>query len=248
MKAYIIRIDLEESNPEIWRRVVLPAGATFNRLHDIIQNVTNFQSGYPNSGYHLFEFDLLEVNKIVTNDQEMYLEHQHYKKNKEMFDERLRTMPPEMLEFEKPYQERISKEVHKPKGLKIDDYLQEYGEIRYGYDFGDDWHFTIRLESIVDDYYFGYPTLLDGAETAPPEDVGGMHGFYEFLEVYHDKDHPSHKEMKTWAESQFFREYEPDWINDRLKSISYKKTEWDKINHDRYRIIDDRYRKKDIVN
>jgi hypothetical protein len=244
MKAYIIRIELEESNPVIWRRVILPAGATYNRLHDIVQNVTNFQSGYPNSGYHLFECDLIEVNKIVTNDQEMYLEHQYYKKNKAMFDERLRTMPPEMLQFEKPYQERISKEVRKPKGLKIDDYLEKYGEIRYAYDFGDDWHFTIRLESIVDDYYFGYPTLLEGAETAPPEDVGGIHGFYEFLEVYYDKDHPSHKEMKTWAESLFFREYEPDGINERLKGISYKKTEWDKINHDRYRIIDDQYRKK----
>jgi len=70
LKSYIIRIELEESNPLIWRRVIMPAGATFKRFHDIIQNVTNFQSGYPHGGYHLYEFDLPEENKIVTDNEE----------------------------------------------------------------------------------------------------------------------------------------------------------------------------------
>lgn len=95
----------------------------------------------------------------------------------------------------------------------------------------------------MDDYYFGYPTLLDGAETAPPEDVGGIPGFYDFLEIYRDDKHPEHEEMKVWADSQGFKEYEPAWINELLKNIAYKKTEWDKINHDRYKIIEDKYRK-----
>ena len=94
----------------------MPAGATFNRLHDVIQNVTNFQSGYPNSGYHLFEFDLSKENMIVTNNEEAYLEHQHYKKNKKMYEVRLKTMSSNMLEFEKRYQERLKIEVRKPTG------------------------------------------------------------------------------------------------------------------------------------
>ena len=118
---------------------------------------------------------------------------------------------------------------------------QEYS--RYNYDFGDDWWFTIKLEEIVDDYYFGYPTLLDGAEMAPPEDVGGIHGFYEFLEVYRNPKHPEHKDMKAWADSQYFKEYDSDWINERLKGLDYKKTEWDKINHENYKVIKDKYRK-----
>ncbi|QGU00304.1 hypothetical protein SYNTR_1710 [Candidatus Syntrophocurvum alkaliphilum] len=243
MKSYIIRIELEESNPLIWRRVVMPSGATFKRLHDIIQNVTNFQSGYPNEGYHLYEFDLTEENKVVTDDQEAYLEHQHYKKNRKMYDERLKTMSPEMLEFEKRYQERLKIEVRKPTGIKVDDYLEKYKEIRYTYDFGDGWHFKVKLEKIVNDYYFGFPSLLDGAETAPPEDVGGIHGFYEFMEIYRDKNHPKHKAMQEWAESIYFKEYDPDWINKRLKGLNYKKTQWDKINHERYQIIKDKYRK-----
>ena len=242
MKAYKIKIELINSDPLIWRRIIMPAGAKFNRLNDVIQNVTNFKSGYPNSGYHLYEFELTEENKIVTDNEEAYIEHQHYKKNKEMYEERLKAMPSEMLEFEKLHQERLKIEVRKPTRIKIDDYLEKYKEIRYNYDFGDDWYFKIKLEQIVDDYYFGFPTLLDGAETAPPEDVGGIYGYYEFLEIYRDKNHPEHEEMKAWAESQYFREYDPDWINEMLKGIKYKKTEWGKINHENYQIIEDKYR------
>lgn len=243
MKSYIIRIELDESNPLIQRRAIMPAGATYRRLHDVIQNVTNFQSGYPGGGYHLYEFDLPKENMIVTNNEEAYMEHQHYKKNKKYYEERLKSMPANMLQFEQNHQERLKIEVRKLTGLKIDDYLEKYKEIRYNYDFGDDWWITIKLEEIVDDYYFGYPTLLDGAETAPPEDIGGIHGFYEFLEAYRDPKHAQHGDMKAWVEDWNFREYDPDWINDRLKGLDYKKTEWDKIDHENYRVIEDMYRK-----
>lgn len=244
VKSYIIKIELEGSDPLIWRRVIMPAGATYKRLHDVIQNVTNFQSGYPYGGYHLYEFDLNEDNKIVTNDEEAYLAHQHYKKNKKMYEERLKNMEPQMQEFEKRYQERLKIEVRKPMGLKIDDYLEKHKVIRYNYDFGDNWYFIITLEQIVDDYYFGFPTLLNGAQIAPPEDVGGIHSYYEFLEAYRDPKHPEHEEVTEWVEGMEFREYDPDWINERLKGLKYKKTEWDKINHERYQIIEDKYRKK----
>jgi len=224
LKAYIMKIEMEESDPLIWRRVIMPAGATFNRLHDVIQNVTNFQSGYPDFGYHLFEFDLPEENMIITNDEEAYREHQYYKKNKKMFEERLKKMPPNMLEFEKRHQERLEIEMRMPRGVKIDGYLEKFKEIRYNYDFGDDWHFIIKLEEIVDDYYFGYPTLLDGAETAPPEDVGGIHGYYEFLEVYMNPKDPEHHRIKTWADSNHFREYDPYWINEKMTWRRYRKS------------------------
>ena len=206
MKSYIIKIELEESNPIIWRRVIMPAGATYRRLHDVIQNSTNFQSGYPSEGYHLYEFQLPKENKIVTDDEEAYLEHKHYFKNKKYYEERLKTMPPDMLQFEKGHQERLKIQVRKTRGLKIDNYLEAYKEIRYNYDFGDNWWFTVKLEEIVRDYYFGYPMLIDGEETAPPEDVSGIYGFYEFMKVYGDEKHPEHERIKTWAEECYFRE------------------------------------------
>jgi len=243
MKAYIIRIELEQSQPLIWRKVIMPAGATYRRLHDVIQNTTNFQSGYPSNGYHLYAFDLVKENRIVTDDNVRYLEHQHYKKNKRSYEERLERMLSDRKRFEERRLEQLKIEVRKPTGLKIDPYLEKYRELRYNYDFGDDWWFTIKLEEVVDDYYFGFPTLLDGEGTAPPEDVGGIAGFNAFLNVYRQPGHPDYEKTKVWADACFFREYDPEWINGGLKGLDYKKTEWDKINHINYHAIEDKYRK-----
>lgn len=57
----------------------MPAGAIFNRLNDVISDVTNFKPGYPYFDSHLYDFDLIDLN--VINDEEVYLEHHHYKAN-----------------------------------------------------------------------------------------------------------------------------------------------------------------------
>lgn len=229
MKAYQIKIELAGSDPLIWRRVVMPAGATFNRLHDVIQNVTNFQGGYPGS-YHLFEFDLPDDHIRVTNDEEAYQEHQHFKKNRKEMEARILDVPEKFKEMAEARLQDLETVIRKPTGLKIDTYLETYRQLSYIYDYGDGWHFLITLEKTVEDYHYGYPVLIEGAETAPPEDVGGLPGYDMFLKIYHDVNHPEHEDMTAWAKEQLFREYDPDFINDRLKSIHYKKTEWDQIN------------------
>ncbi len=64
-----------------------------------------------------------------------------------------------------------------------------------------------------------------------------------FLEIYNDPNHPKHAEAKAWAEKLNFKEYDPDLINEKLKEINYKKTEWDKIEHAYYELIKDKYGK-----
>ncbi|MFC6465240.1 plasmid pRiA4b ORF-3 family protein [Marinilactibacillus sp. GCM10026970] len=243
MKAYVIRVEFEDSNPLIWRKVIMPADATFKRLNEVIQAVTNFNQNNVTLEGHLYEFQLIEENKIVTNNEEVYEEHQYYKKNRKFFDNRLKTIDPDMLEFEQRYQDRLKKEIRKPSGLKIDAYLEKDEYIDYFYDYGDNWRIKVKLEETVEDYYFGYPTLLDGAETAPLEDVGGMTRFYEFLEGYHNPSHPNHHELYIWANSQRFKEYDLKHINSMLKFIAYKKTEWSQIKHENYDVIEDKYRK-----
>jgi len=238
MKAYQLKVELLGSEPIIWRRVILPAGATYNNLHRTIQYLTNFQSGIFDC--HLYEFNLPEDNMKVTNDEEAYESHQYYKKNKKLVEKRLKGV-------ENQYAEKQLKDlqiiIRKPSTLKIDKYLETYKSLQYTYDFGDCWQFKIILENIVDDYYFGYPTLITGAETAPPEDVEGLSGFYEFREVYQDKSHPEHESYKTWADSQYYCEYDEDRINKFLMFVKYQKTEWNNINHKNHVIIDDKYRK-----
>jgi hypothetical protein len=226
MKAYQIKIEMIDS-PSIWRRVVMPSDATFRRLHDVIQYVFNFQD------YHLYSIDLLKDNMKVTNNEEAYQEHQYYKKNRKELEDQLKDIPPEFAKFEKRRLERLRTVVRYPTGIKIDKYIEEYGELHYTYDFGCDWQILITLEQVIEDYHYGYPTLLDGEGTAPPEDVGGFDGYHEFLEIFHNPKHPEHKEVREWAEEQYYRDYDPEFINSMLKFVKYKKTEWEKIKVDK---------------
>ncbi|WP_077623272.1 plasmid pRiA4b ORF-3 family protein [Sediminibacillus massiliensis] len=222
MKAYQIKITLLETNPVIWRRVIMPADVTFNRLHDIIQNTTNFQSGYPSDHCHLFEFDLRQDNLVVTNDLETYEENKFYKKQYK------KAAPGREEDPFGVIANHLKMTIRQPR-IKLDKYIEKFGQFIYTYDFGDNWQFEILLEEVVEDYHYGYPTLISGQGTAPPEDVGGVERFNRFLMIYHDPAHEGHREVREWAESQGYREYDEEWINRRLKPLKYKKTEWDKL-------------------
>ncbi|WP_235858361.1 plasmid pRiA4b ORF-3 family protein, partial [Cereibacter sphaeroides] len=50
-------------------------------------------------------------------------------------------------------------------------------------DFGDNWHHVIRVEKIGDAIPGAdYPRLVRAIGACPPEDVGGVPGYAEFLE------------------------------------------------------------------
>jgi hypothetical protein len=88
----------------------------------------------------------------------------------------------------------------------------------YEYDFGDGWEHTILLEKILPlDEQATYPVCLDGKLACPPEDCGGMWGYYDFLKAIHDPKHPQHKEMLDWIGGGFDpEEFDLDAINKRL--------------------------------
>src|SRR6056297_3179059 len=159
MKAYQIKIEFIDSKPKIWRRVVMPADATFNRLNDVIQTVTNFISGYPYGDYHLYEFDLTEDNIKVTNDKEAFEEHKYFKNNTKEMKEKINNMPDKFDVFKKQTLQELETEIKKPSYIKIDKFLKIYNEINYIYDFGDYWQIKIKFEKEIDHYEKGYPTL-----------------------------------------------------------------------------------------
>lgn len=75
------------------------------------------------------------------------------------------------------------------------------GETRftYTYDFGDDWRHTIVIEEVVAaDPMVDYPRFVEGVRRAPPEDIGGLPGFEEFLGAMADPKHPEHDSVMTW--------------------------------------------------
>ena len=70
----------------------------------------------------------------------------------------------------------------------------------YEYDFGDGWEHEIRFEgSPKKEPGKKYPLCLEGDRACPPEDVGGLGGFYEFLEALADPKHEQHEEMLEWG-------------------------------------------------
>jgi hypothetical protein len=40
---------------------------------------------------------------------------------------------------------------------------------------------------------------VDGARACPPEDVGGVYGFAQYLEAIADPSHERHKELLAWG-------------------------------------------------
>ncbi len=74
----------------------------------------------------------------------------------------------------------------------------------YEYDFGDGWEHDVMLEAAIPpSASVRYPVLLAGRRRCPPEDVGGVGGFYHFLQAMADPKHPDHKELRDWWSGSF---------------------------------------------
>jgi hypothetical protein len=78
----------------------------------------------------------------------------------------------------------------------------EGDRLNYQYDFGDDWRHEIVLERIVEDNV-RHPVCLAGERSCPPEDVGGVSGYAEFLEVVFDPAHAEFEHYRYWAGAGF---------------------------------------------
>ena len=76
--------------------------------------------------------------------------------------------------------------------------------LTYLYDFGDSWNHTIRIEKrLPAEPNTTYPRLIDGAGRCPPEDCGGIPGFYDFLDAISDPKHPDHHDRLDWYGDRF---------------------------------------------
>lgn len=87
-------------------------------------------------------------------------------------------------------------------GVRVSDLVSQHGtklRIHYEYDFGDGWDHLIVLEKVTDAQPgVRYPRCLDGDRACPPEDVGGVWGFADFVEAITDSSHERHEELLEW--------------------------------------------------
>jgi Plasmid pRiA4b ORF-3-like protein len=74
----------------------------------------------------------------------------------------------------------------------------------YEYDFGDGWQHEILFEGRLKvEPGKRYPLCLEGARACPPEDVGGVMSYADFLRAISDPDDDQHDQFLTWVGGQF---------------------------------------------
>jgi hypothetical protein len=183
VRVYQLKILLVDSEPEIFRRVLVAGDTTLDLLHLIIQTAM----GWTNS--HLHEFFIKGVSYADPD--------------------------PEMEDSED--ESAFSLQEVAPRTRNV---------IRYAYDFGDDWEHKITVEKIVEDdeRYAGYPVCIEGQYANPPEDSGGIYGYYENLEVLKDPMHEEYEDILEWMGGDFDPdEFNIEEVNKTLKKMNPRK-------------------------
>tara|TARA_R110002033_G_scaffold118228_1_gene162026 strand:+ start:173 stop:664 length:492 start_codon:yes stop_codon:yes gene_type:complete len=110
------------------------------------------------------------------------------------------------------------------KTIKIGDVLKSRGQkLDYLYDFGDYWQHSLTLERIIEDLTIPFPVCCSGNLNCPPEDIGGLPGFYDFLKIMNIPKHPEYKELIKWVKSKHVATnnlYDPQKFNiEKVNSI-----------------------------
>jgi hypothetical protein len=88
-------------------------------------------------------------------------------------------------------------------GIRISDLVAKHGSklrLGYEYDFGDGWQHKVVLEEVTEsEPGADYPRCIDGARACPPEDVGGVYGFADYVEAITNPKHNQYREFLEWS-------------------------------------------------
>lgn len=99
----------------------------------------------------------------------------------------------------------FGEEVGDERKMRLGQFVSGEGfAFTYEYDFGDSWrHHLIVEKSAAPEAHLILPVCTSGARACPPEDVGGVHGYAEFLDILKHKGHEEHLRMLTWVGGVF---------------------------------------------
>ena len=108
----------------------------------------------------------------------------------------------------------------------LDRIASEEGEaFVYEYDLGDAWRHQVLVEEVrVGSGGAERPVCLSCARACPPEDCGGVQGYYQTLEILRNPRHREYQDTKTWIESMTGGPFDPDAfdveaVNGALKGL-----------------------------
>ena len=107
-------------------------------------------------------------------------------------------------------------EVRDERKARLEQLLRKVGDrLHYEYDFEDGWGHEVRLERILaPEPGQRYPWVVTGKRACPPEDCGGIPGFYGFVQAMSSRSHPEHEELREWYGGPFDPEaFDADEVN-----------------------------------
>jgi hypothetical protein len=95
--------------------------------------------------------------------------------------------------------------------VRLRDFSREDGiSFSYIYDLGDNWVHTVEIEKHVSlDVAPRIAACVAGERARPPEDVGGVSGYQNFLAIMADPTDDEHIDTKRWCGGHFDR----DWFD-----------------------------------
>jgi len=88
------------------------------------------------------------------------------------------------------------------RGMRLEKIFTEgMTSFLYEYDLGDSWRHDITLLGVVE----GEEKIActAGARACPPEDCGGVSGYYYLMEALSDPDHDEHDMLMEWVGGKF---------------------------------------------
>jgi hypothetical protein len=120
--------------------------------------------------------------------------------------------------FGRPNPEEGMSSTEDERTVRLSGILGRVGsKVIYTYDFGDSWEHGIVLEKrLPADPNMTYPVCTDGQLACPPEDCGGIPGFYDLVEALSDPNHERHEEMREWFDDFDPQSFSVDAVNQIL--------------------------------
>ena len=178
---YTFKISLmESSKPIIWRRVRVNSNTSFETFHYIIQSVFTWRCE------HLYIFYRGDKYDLQIKPANEFERDRDFLQDIFDFDEH-----PFFQSVKKPSETTYLQDVFK----------KEKEKMFYEYDFGDSWLHKIELEKIEEGTLL-YPVCIKGKGKTPPENSGGIWGYYSMLDVLKSgKPKGEFNDLKRWLKS-----------------------------------------------